>query len=140
MRFIERQNLHITLVPPWHVDDTKDIVEVLDQGILGKIFDITFEKILFMPPEKSKYVWIFGSTPEELGGLRLNITQALGRTIEKRKYALHTTIARMKKDAQFVPVEEMIQWSMAVNSFSLFRSFLSPNGADYEEIKKFSLT
>lgn len=139
IRWITPENLHITILPPWYVEDVSEIVAFLKQKIHGSRFAIYFESIRFMPQERPKFVWTFGQPPEALLALRQNISQALSRPLEKRKYMLHTTIGRMQKDATFTPFTEDIHWAIHIEKFTLFQSHFSSQGAEYTSIHEFSL-
>lgn len=139
MRFIKPENLHVTIVPPWLVGTREETIHLLEQQTLGSAFTMQFDTIRFMPSDRPKFVWVYGSTPENLLQLRQNIAMVLQRPLEKRKYALHTTIARMQDKAAFVPVTEHIHWSISIKKFALFQSHLSSQGAEYEVVKEFEL-
>ena len=139
VRFIEQENLHITLLPPWNVGNPEEIVSMLEKEKFAGQFDLLFTKIVTKPLRHTQYIWIYGSTSEMLQNLRLQLAAMLHRPLEKREYLLHTTIARIQKHAKYIPVEESINWKMKVKSFVLFASHLSSQGAEYEVIKEFAL-
>lgn len=97
MRWIRPGNLHITILSPWFVDNKKEVVSLLAQKIFGFHFPVLLESIRFMPPDRPKFIWAFGHTPEELIELRQTISEVLKHLLEKRKYVLHTTIGSMHR-------------------------------------------
>lgn len=139
IRFIQGKNLHVTIIPPWYIDNAEETIRLLGNKKLGLSFTLLFERIIFMPSERSKFTWLYGPVPEHLVALRQHISEVLQRPLEKRKYALHTTVARMEKDASVIPIEENIHWLVPIKRFSLFQSHISSQGAEYEVIREFSL-
>lgn len=140
IRWTQKKNLHITLLPPWEEEYVEEIIKKLQENPINMpSFAISFTKILFMPPNKSKYIWAKGETPEALLALREEIAQKLKRELEKRPFSLHATIGRPNKNALITPIEEEIRWRMQVRSFALIQSQLLSTGAEYEVLATFPL-
>lgn len=144
VRFIARNNLHLTLVPPWYENKLNQLVKHLKSfelpvGDLG----LLFEKILFAPPPSPRLIWLEGKTPLGLIKLRNDLVKHLGKNREKRPFQSHITIARFKpaefQSFKYARIESEIDWQMDTREITLFESKLSPYGAEYTAIESIKI-
>lgn len=68
VRWLDGKNLHITLVPPWHVEDA-DIpkpCKLLEEVAKNtKTFEVKFQKVSFgSDPKHPRFIWAEGEAPE----------------------------------------------------------------------------
>lgn len=158
IRWIKPKNLHITLVPPWYVADSRmeaqldrepeslPLVAQRLKSLEGKLtsFEMRFDRVRFGPdPKKPRLIWAEGETPQQLWELKTEIEKRLEREPEDRPFRLHVTLARFRaEDFSHFPVKELdkeIEWSEQVKAFVLMESRLSPKGAEYKVLEKVRL-
>lgn len=140
VRFVKPQNLHLTLVPPWHENNIKKFVKTLNKFSFPKTFEITFDSVSKGPQLHPRLIWTTGHEQENLTKLGKVLTKFLKKS--KQTHSLpHITIARFKmKEAVLVPeINETIDLKLDISEITLFESILSPRGAEYSVIEKVRL-
>ncbi len=145
VRWIKGKNLHITIIPPWHVQDPQPVIDLLKtvEGKTGAV-EMTFENVRPGPdPRNPRLIWTEGPTPPQLPKLKTGLEQLLKLRHEKRPFLLHLTLARFKpEDFKNFPnkkFQETVDWKETANTFVLMESKLSPSGADYTVLAEFKL-
>lgn len=147
VRWIKTENLHVTIIPPWWMDDPKPVLSLLKglalerPGLLEGL-TVTFDRVVFGPdPKKPRLIWAVGETPPTVVELKKGLEKILRQPTEKRPFKPHLTLARFReKDfARFPPqkLNEKIRWQATVKSFALMESHLSPTGAAYKKLALF---
>lgn len=140
VRWTAGHNLHITLVPPWYVEDTNRVkgqLKAADYKV--KPFKIAFHRVKYGPEEqRPRLIWAEGPRVKEVLQLKDILEQLLGKEPEKREFLLHLTIARFRAErfSEF-PIkhlEEKVHWEEKIKSLVLFESKLSPSGAEYRKL------
>lgn len=144
IRWIRDENLHITLVPPWYMDNPDEVIKILSGKVAIKIrFEIKFRDIEFGPGREKRLIWVRGEESEDLDKLTIDLHNALGKSVEKRVFIPHLTIARFRredfKSFKKKKLREAVEWEMRVDRFVLYESILSSKGAVYRVIKEFSV-
>lgn len=144
LRKISGKNLHITLVPPWYVNNVDSVVEKL-QAIKGKtrLFNLKFNEVSFGPdPKRPRLVWASGSRPDAILKLKKHLETMLNKKTEKREFKLHLTLARFRyEDYRNFPNKSLrsnVNWEMEVDNFCLYESILLRTGAEYKVLKLMS--
>ena len=140
VRFIQSENLHLTLAPPWYENNIKKLLKNLNKFSFPKTFEITLNRISKGPPRNPRLIWIKGPKHQDLAKMQGEIAKFL--KISKQKYsAPHVTIARFKmKEAILIPeINEEIELKFDVSEITLFESKLSPKGADYFELSSLKI-
>lgn len=146
VRWLAGKDLHVTLAPPFYVDDRKleetgqSLQEVAGFGTFG----ISFSKVTFGPDSRRpRLIWAEGEATEELLNLQRKIYGVLGRLPEKRPFRLHLTIARFKpqdfSSFKIQKLNEKVKWEGRVDQVALFESTLSRGGAGYAILKEITL-
>ena len=141
VRWLAGKNLHLTLIPPWYVNNPKDATNLLDAIAYEKLvrgFVMEFRRVAFGPLEpprgKPRLIWVEGPTPAPLKNFD---------TRERRPFRLHLTLARFRpEDFSQFPIKKLnepVSWREEVKEIVLMESHLSPQGADYEIIFRKSL-
>lgn len=147
VRWIKEKNLHITLVPPWYEPEDKidNLTNKVEEGLRGfEPFKVLFERVCFGPDEKRpRLIWAEGEASEEILALKRKVEEILHKTPEKRDFKLHLTLARFGseefKKFSVKTLDDRVFWEQKVDSFCLFESKLSPEGAEYEVLGTFKL-
>jgi 2'-5' RNA ligase len=139
-RWVKPEQLHLTLRFIGEVDGGMfhDIREGLAE-IVGKSFTLQLDGVGFFPPRgKPRVVWIGLQQSEELLQLRNRIESclvSLGLEPERRKFAPHITLARLKntppaKVGRFLENHSLfLSAPFTVEEFYLYSSQLGRNGA-----------
>ena len=141
-KFIEKENLHLTLKFLGEIDDEK-IEEIKER--LGKIdfneFKCEIDSIGIFSENLVRIVWIHLNGCEEI---QKKIDDVLGDIFEKEKrFMSHITIARVKsikdkkkflEELRKINIEKMI---FGIDKFYLMESVLKIKGPEYRVIKGF---
>lgn len=147
VRWLEGKNLHITLIPPWKLEENSlELIKKVLKPLEGKIGPITadFNRVSYGPNRNSpRLIWAIGKAPKAIIGLKKALEESLDKPSERNEFLLHLTLARFKpEDFQFFPIKKIddeINWKETFNEFAIMQSHLSPNGADYEILERFKL-
>ncbi len=148
IKWVKFENLHITLKFLGEIDEKKkgEIIPVItDVSKKYTPFRMRLEGLGCFPGARNpRVLWIgVAECSEILGKIANELEEKLsqyGFKKEKRFHA-HLTIGRVKR---FCKVDDILEKSIdteafSVNSVTLFKSTLRPEGPVYEELKKFSL-
>lgn len=145
IRWLRRENLHITLVPPWYEDESGvEKVKGLLDSIGKEKFSLEFRRVTYGPNSKRpRLIWLEGETSCGLVDLRDNLHGMLGKKQEKRPFLLHLTIGRFQENAfSSFPVKEIDDkfiFQEEANSLLLIESHLERNGAKYNVLHQIDL-
>ena len=155
-RWIPRDNLHITV---WFIGEVTDvraaeIGEALKQGPLSTpVFDLAIGGCGAFPPAGPPRVFWLGV--REGGAQMVSIFREIGDRLaafglepERRDYAAHLTIARVRDPGRGTSrrIRDTLTTFSAecggcrVTAVTLFRSRLSPRGASYEPLLRVPLS
>jgi len=154
-RWVVAANLHITLWFIGEVEDRRaeDILGGFNRPFDEPAFDIDLGGLGSFPPSGAPRVFWLGVRAGSECLRRLHSELAvrlapLGFEPERRPYSAHLTIARVKEVSRATSsrvVRELLQTTPAVagrfraTHVTVFRSRLSPKGADYEALLRIPL-
>lgn len=145
VRWLKGKNLHITVIPPWYVQDIQPVINLLKtlEGATGKI-EMQFNTVCLGPdPRSPRLIWTEGGPPGQLPFLKKKLERLLKLKPEKRPFLLHLTLARFKpenfKDFADKKFRETVDWKDTATSLVLMESKLSPSGADYDVLAEIKL-
>lgn len=145
MRWLDPDNLHVTLVPPMELSDgeVKSLVEKLRDHEKTEPFTLSFESIEAGPtPGEPRLVWLKAKDSEQLSLLKNNLEKLSGYRPD-RKFSPHVTLARFKpEDRDKLPLDKLaifVHWHMLIESFAVLKSQLLPAGAQYTVIQEYKL-
>jgi len=154
-RWIAASNLHITLWFIGEVDEprSEELLDVLGRPYTVPGFDLEIAGLGAFPPSGAPRVfWLgVGAGLESLRRVHSELAVRLGPLgfePERRAYSAHLTIARVKTVTRATPhraLREMLQGLPAVagrcrtTHVTVFRSRLSPKGADHEVLLRIPL-
>lgn len=147
VRWLDPDNWHITLIPPWYEDEAGSAkVKLLLSSASGLLdpFDLTFTDISFGPTKKEpRLIWASSEAPQAIIKLKEEIEKALNRPGEKRDFLLHLTIARFRPEKfEAFPTQDLneaIDWPETASEFQLMRSDLHPDGARYTILQSYAV-
>ena len=140
IRWIDKKNLHITLVPPWYEYDIERISEVIKKAL----YDIKpAELMLAMVEVKNGLVWLRGSSNKQVSGIKRKLYRALEVEDDPGKFIPHVTIARFRKRdlemSDLNKVKQQINWMEKLNNIVLYEVKFKKRGADYIPLANFKL-
>jgi 2'-5' RNA ligase len=144
-RWINDDNLHITLVPPWYEGEVEEVIKRLSDLKIGvRPFEIQFRKIEFGPDRKGpRLVLATGSKPRQVVKLEKLLSRTLKTKPQRESNFIHLTLARFRPDGfKKFPVkrlDEKVSWKEKVESISLFESKLLRSGAEYKVLAELRL-
>lgn len=155
VRWVEVENIHITLKFLGHIDEAnlsavKDIVKIAITGVSP--FCIEFKGVGAFPrPERPRVLTVTvkdtsGSLSRINAGLEEEFFGKLGIEKEDRRYSPHLTLGRIKFAKNVTPLVRLMARHSAddfgveqVESVVLMQSQLSPEGPIYTQLEKFYL-
>jgi 2'-5' RNA ligase len=143
VRFIKPSNLHLTVIPPWYEDPQCVIKRLRHPPLSMHSFFLSFYIVRLGPdPKRPRLIWIEGHRSRQLESLKKELG-SVGPCQEKRPLIPHITIARAKrKDEKLLfqtHICQQVSWTMEISSCTLFKSYLSPKGAEYEILARIPL-
>ncbi|MDA8230898.1 MAG: RNA 2',3'-cyclic phosphodiesterase [Magnetospirillum sp.] len=148
-RWIEARNLHLTLRFIGDVDEglAHDLHDAL-ADIASPVFDLTVENFGTFGAKRPHTLWAGIVREPALERLRDKIESVAvraGLPPEPRKFMPHVTLARLE-DSPVGRIQEFIARNSPfragptpVANFTLFRSYLSRSGAEYELVAEYPL-
>jgi 2'-5' RNA ligase len=143
VRLVPRNDIHLTLVPPWNESRIADAIETLRTAVGGfGTFVLAFAHLGYGPTLRHpRLLWVDCAASNELKNLRTALLAAYGRT-DARPFQPHVTLARIPKNgraiARHTPIDRMLSLTQCVNSVELFQS--PPKGqSGYQVIASLSL-
>ena len=154
IRWVNPENLHITTWFLGEVDDERAqrVHAVLEEPFSTRQFTLQLEGVGTFPPSgRPRVIWIgISQGVESLVALYQELSQrlpALGFEPERRAYTPHLTLARVKeiRAADAAAVRRSLNSLRfpavdgEVDHLTLFRSRLSPKGAQYEAVLRVPL-
>lgn len=143
VRWLQDENLHITLIPPWEGEPEAAIAALEMMGPKIPALNLELDRVEFGPdPRRPRLIWAAGETPAGLLDLKRELENALGLAPEKREYRLHATLAVLAPEKfRDFPVQDLylpVAWSMPAQMYALIRSELRPEGARHTILREFS--
>jgi RNA 2',3'-cyclic 3'-phosphodiesterase len=124
--FIKPQNLHLTLVPPWQIEDPAPIIEKLQN------FEFKKNKVqLTQIVQTKKVIWAQAETNPELATLKNQLTNLSQRKADPRPFLPHVTLARLQKLSRDNFTSQPVAWTFTASNITLYESSLHTPGLDY---------
>ncbi len=126
-RRVQPQDMHITLVPPWNVQDLEPVEERLAAvARQTKPFPLALRRLAYGPTrQRPRLAWIECEPVEELRKLRDALADAF-QVEDRRDFRPHITIARFRKEhwksLKAHPIERQLSVQTEVTSITLFES------------------
>jgi 2'-5' RNA ligase len=149
-RWVDRDNLHLTLAFIGEVDDeTAERAAEACEAIRAASFQLKLHGCgLFSKGKHPESLWLGVEPNEDLMHLQKSLHRALEMArvpIEARKFTPHITLARLKHTDGERLAADIAEHSLftapafAVNEFSLYESRETKNGRVYEALASFNL-
>lgn len=152
VRWIEPRNLHITLIPPWSVEESR--IEFLKGLLLPAIsrtisFEIECNTIQFGPSSRlPKLMWATGPTPAAMQELKNELERILKNADisfqpTREPFMLHISLAHFHaEEFSSFPIQELsesVRFFGVVSSVVLMQSILGFEGAEYKTLHHYLL-
>jgi RNA 2',3'-cyclic 3'-phosphodiesterase len=146
LRILGREELHLTLYFLGEIEtDAFDAAREALAGVKSDLFMIDIRGVGRFPPRgKATVLWAGVVENPQLDALHASVGAALAEAIgfqpERRRYAPHITLARVKPTARPGPIDRYLQEqcdfqvpSVPVDRLVLFSSVLAKTGPQYRE-------
>jgi RNA 2',3'-cyclic 3'-phosphodiesterase len=148
LRFVEKDNIHITLKFLGEVDEEiiPDMISALEH-VKVKPFKLSISKMGVFPNENNmRVLWVDAEPAEPLSELKRRIDVALPGARDDHPFKNHITIARitttepeaMRKINELVMKKSVEKKEFTVRKFMLYSSKLTPEGPVYEVLSVFN--
>jgi 2'-5' RNA ligase len=134
VRMINERDFHMTIIPPWEVDDIA--AETAKVQLVAKevLCDVNF--VRFAPRPSMRAPHSIGAEaveiPTSLTKLFNETYRVFNRQPEARPFLPHCTLARVPKDIIFRAFVDDVRWVFPVRRVALFVSHMEGSGAWYE--------
>lgn len=138
VRFMPKEEFHVTVVPPWGVLDWSNVDEVLRVGLRGvQPFVLRFTLVEYGPTAKlPRLIWLVGKPSASFDALHDRLIAGLAQPTG-RPATPHVTLARFHekvgKKLRDHPVTRMVDIDVPVESVVLYSSERQP-GIGYTEL------
>lgn len=144
VRWVEERNLHMTLLPPWHVADPAGDIErfaAFDWDVDSAPFHVSFRAVRYGPsPQRPNLIWAGGSHVPALGEFVARLATYAGMP-QARAFRPHITLARFKYEEftsfRLKRLEDAVVWEGVFDCAVLLESHLSRTGAQYEVLQTY---
>ena len=151
LKWIPISNIHLTLkfIGTISIDIIPTLVQSIEKGVSQFKFNLEIDSTGVFPSTHSPKIFWLGIKKgiDELKSLHTQIEQSLENItpiIPKNSFTPHITIAKITKKFVKIDVLPFLNTvyspiELSVNSICLYESYLFPEGAKYQIIKKFPL-
>lgn len=142
VKWVNFEDLHITLVPPFCTIELDKLISVLDNYTFSKPFKIKSKLISYGPDrENPRLIWSLTEESEELYNLKKEIYNSLNLKLSEQKFLPHITLAKFKYlDKKDLEIKfENIDIVEAVQHFDLIQTIEIIGGSKYISKKRFYL-
>ncbi len=143
LRWIEPENLHVTLIPPWSCSELEPICETLSLAASHcSPIELSFRSVTSSHGRhKHALLWATGHALPPLLQLYRELRDLLGDlNLEKRNFLMHLTLARFRPQQAGVDgcyrVNLPVEWKAECDRLSLYLSHLKPSGAEYRVLSE----
>lgn len=136
VRWIEEENLHITLLPPWYAKNIHNIHDEIERAV-GKYesFSASLDSISL----GTNLIWATGQPSNTVLRLKKDLEEILDQKSDHRIWNMHITLARFKEKDLPGFKEEEILWKFDVGSIILFESIKEEGITVYNVIEEYML-
>ncbi len=144
VKWVDPSNYHITLAFLGETsEETLPYVEKTLKSLARQYAAATlhFSHLAKKPSKQPHLYWAQWSVPTDIKRLQQDTMQSLINPdyVENREWLAHTTLARFRQEPRNIQLAVDWQLSMRVEKLILFESKLHPKGAQYTQLKSFSL-
>ncbi|PIR69787.1 MAG: RNA 2',3'-cyclic phosphodiesterase [Candidatus Niyogibacteria bacterium CG10_big_fil_rev_8_21_14_0_10_46_36] len=152
VRWIEPRNLHVTLVPPWSIEESQvDFLKGLLLPTISNVisFEIELTRIRFGPTTRMPtLIWAEGPTPPAMQELKEEIERILKHANvdfypSREPFRLHVTLARFHpEEFSSFPIQQLdegVKFFGTLSSVVLMQSILGFGGAEYNILHRYLL-
>jgi 2'-5' RNA ligase len=124
---IAKEDIHLTLVPPWNEASPADAAEKLRLAIEGRCpFTLEFRHVSYGPdPKRPRLLWAECSATRELTDLQAAVLLAFGER-DERPFRPHVTLARIRSNGRRVarkcPIDRDLALTQRIEAVVLMQS------------------
>lgn len=135
-RWPRREDLHITILPPWYSDDLekeKERLRFLKNRFIH--FPLFFHTIETTPKNHPRLIWLRGDMIASLVMVKREAELVFLRQQETRQFLPHITLGHVTNPEHVIPMSEPLSVSVIATSLVLYISHLTQEGAWYEQVE-----
>jgi 2'-5' RNA ligase len=143
--WIPEEKLHITLVPPWYIEerDIESVKQKIEKGILYypvTEFVVDFPRITFGPDEKSpKFIMAKGNYTSSINPVRKIAEVCLcNQGVSTKPIFPYIPIASFLGPVS-ISILEYVTWSYHVKNFSLMKSIDPDDSESFEILENYKM-
>jgi 2'-5' RNA ligase len=139
--WVRREDLHLTILPPWNTKDLekeKERLRFLDKRFIH--FPLFFHTVETTPRNSPRIIWLRSDMIGSLSMIKQEIKTIFQREDEERPLLPHITLGRMTKSENSIAISEQIPVSIIATKLVLYISHRTPDGAWYEPAETISFT
>jgi len=143
VRPIAKDDIHLTLVPPWNEPAVPNAIETLRSAVEKHYaFTLEFRHVGYGPdPKRPRLVWVECAVSKELMSLHTALMLAFGQR-DERLFLPHATLARIRGNgarvARKYPIDRDLALIQEITTVELMQSPL-PNGRGYKVLASLPL-
>jgi len=137
VRWMNEQDLHITIVPPWFESRPEEVMDRLARFVPPSFeHTIKFDRVRFGPTlKRPRLVWAEGPTPTEMLYVKQTLERWLSVPRDPRPFRTHLTLARFDPDKfSTFPVQKLnkpVTWAQPIDRVALYESHPVTDGIEY---------
>ena len=143
VRWMEIEGLHLTLIPPWYVEDFAETISRLHQLTNHwQKFQLHFTEISYGPTTfDPRIVWAKPFPEKLLVTLKDKIETVLSHPVKEKSFTPHVTLGRFSfpNGVPFpgIELQEKINWIEEIENITLFESIRKAEKPFYSIIATF---
>ena len=143
VRPIAKEDIHLTLVPPWNEPSVPNAIEKLRLAVESHCaFRLEFRHVAYGPDRKRpRLVWVECASSNELTSLRVALMLAFGQK-DERLFLPHVTLARIRGNgarvARKCPIDHDLVLIQEITTIELMQS-PPPGGLGYKVLASLPL-
>jgi len=137
VRWMDEQDLHVTLVPPWLESNPEECIDRLNRFVPPSFaHTIQFNRIRFGPtPRNPRLIWAEGPNASETLYIKQTIERWMSRPRDPRPFRTHLTLARFdpKIFSSFATqkLNKPVDWRQPIDRVALYESIRQESGVNY---------
>lgn len=134
-RWARREDLHITILPPWLTDDIekeKERLQFLKNRFIH--FPLFFHTIETTPRNSPRIIWLRGDMIASLVLVKREAELVFQRQNDVRRFIPHVTLGRVTSPEHVIPMCEPLSVSVICTQLTLYESHRTEEGSWYDRL------
>lgn len=133
VKWIDQENLHLTLVPPWWENDVEDVKNRLDALAGFGPVEISFDDFVVAPEGENPYmIWLQASSDWLLESLKNRCEDVLDMESDDSEFSPHITVARFSRNVNTPQIDYQVERLERFDKLVLMQSHITDERGKYE--------